>query len=235
MSAEPSLFAFLFLPQNLSFAVALGLMVVIGILEGIALALGGGLSGLLDQHLPDFEGDVGVDGHVEAHALGWFERVLGWLHLGRVPALVVLVLFLCFFGFFGLVLQYSVTMTTGILLPGVVAAVPAVFAALPLVRACAGGIAKVLPKDETEAVTRDSFVGRVALVLGGVARTGAPSQAKLRDQFGHTHYVLVEPDDPTVEFANGDEVVLVRVAGARFFAIKNTSEALSLRARDGTG
>lgn len=234
MSPEASLATFLFIPQNLPFAVALGLMVVIGALEGIALALGGGMSGLLDQHLPDLDGDVGLDGHADAHALGWFERVLGWLHLGRVPALVVLVLFLCFFGLSGLVLQYSIAMTTGWLLPGFVAAVPAFFVALPLVRACAGGIARVLPKDETEAVTQDSFVGRVALVIGGPAHSGTPTQAKLKDEHGHTHYVLVEPDTEGVEFTSGDEVVLVRQASARFYAIKNTSEALSLRARDAT-
>ncbi len=234
MSPEASLTSFLFIPQNLPFAVALGLMVVIGALEGTALALGGGMSGLLDQHLPDFDGDVGLDGHVDAHALGWFERVLGWLHLGRVPALVVLVLFLCFFGLFGLLFQYSLVQTTGWLLPGVLASVPAFFAALPLVRVCAGGIAKVLPKDETEAVTRDSFVGRVALVIGGPSRSGTPTQAKLRDEHGYTHYVLVEPDVEGLEFLNGDEVVLVRQASARFYAIKNTCEALSLRALDAT-
>ena len=56
-------------------------------------------------------------------------------------------------------------------------------------------------------------------------------QAKLRDQHGQAHYVLVEPDNAGEELEPGSEVVIVRQASAVYYAIKNTSAALGMRSR----
>lgn len=230
MNEGVSLAGFLLAGQNLPFAVALGLLFVIGLLEGGALLLGGGLSGFIESHL---HVDADLDGEIDVHALGWVDRMLGWLHVGRVPVLVVLVLFLAFFALSGFALQSVVWGLTGYLLPAPLAAAPACFAALPGVRLVARGIAKVIPKDETEAISRDSFVGRVATITRGTARVGAPAEAKFKDQHGQTHYVLVEPDGGEDTFGAGDEVVIVRAMAARFAAIRATSVALSAKGSGG--
>jgi hypothetical protein len=68
--------------QNLPFGIAFALIIGIGLLEGIGMLISLSPSNLLDDLIPDFDGDGGLD------------RVLGWLHLGKVPALVLLLLFL---------------------------------------------------------------------------------------------------------------------------------------------
>ncbi|MEZ5581570.1 MAG: DUF1449 family protein [Candidatus Competibacteraceae bacterium] len=84
---------------NLPFSVALALMLLIALLEGVGTVLGFGFSHLLDQltpgidlspETPDLDGDSGV-----------VSRLLGWLHVGKVPMLALLVVFLTAFGLLG--------------------------------------------------------------------------------------------------------------------------------------
>jgi len=49
---------------------------------------------------------------------------------------------------------------------------------LPIVRILGAGVARLVPSDESFAVTLDSLVGRVATVLGGTARNGYPPRRR---------------------------------------------------------
>ncbi|MCB0346344.1 MAG: YqiJ family protein [Bdellovibrionales bacterium] len=224
---------FLLAGQNLPFSVALGVMVAIGLLEGVAAMVGLGVSGVLDSMLPDLDLpdadldlDLDADADFDLHVDGGLTKLLGWLHVGRVPVLVLFIIFLTSFGLCGLALQWFAETSFGVMLPSLVACVPAFFAALPCVRVTGGLIAKIIPKDETSAVSEDSFVGRVAILTLGTARRSEPAQAKLKDQHGQTHYVMVEPDETEEEFEAGTHVLLVKRNGSVFQAIKNTSDAL---------
>ena len=55
------------------------LLLVIAVIEGIALMFGGPLSDLIEGVLPDPWDSLD----------GPFDKVLGWLHLGRVPVLAL--------------------------------------------------------------------------------------------------------------------------------------------------
>ena len=90
-----------------------------------------------------------------------------------------------------------------------------------------GAVAKVMPKEETSAVSLNSLVGRVATITLGTASPGKPAQGKVRDEHGLEHYVMIEPDIADAAFEQGSEVLLVRSEGAKFFAIANTHAALS--------
>jgi len=204
--------------QNLPFAVALVVMLGIALLEGVALAFGAGISSLLESLLPDLHLDVeGPD----LHAPGTMSHILGWLYFGKVPLLVVLILLLTCFGLSGLIIQSFAEALTGRLLPGWLAAIPAFLLALPLVRWSATGIARILPQEESQAVSSDSFIGRVAVITLGTARVNSPAQARLNDKFGQTHYVMVEPDAAETEFAAGSHVLLIRRKGSLFIAVPN--------------
>jgi hypothetical protein len=102
-------------------------------------------------------------------------------------------------------------------------AVPLAFVcALPVVRILGAGIGKVVPKDETFAVTLDTLVGRIATVMGGTARQGKPAQAKVLNQHGQALYVMVEPEPGVPDLEPNAAVLLVRqIAGTRFTAIPN--------------
>lgn len=214
----------LFAPECLPFSIALAVMVGIAALEGVALLLGGGFSQLLDGALPD---GLDVDLDPDVGEVGVFAKVLGWLHVGRVPALVVLVSALMWFGLTGLALQSAVAGMLGSLAPAAVAAPLALSGALPLTRVTAGFLGRILPQDETSAVSRKTFVGRVARMLEVAARKGEPAQAKLHDAYGQAQYVLVEPEDESAVLEAGSEVLLVRQAGAYFTATPNVPRALS--------
>lgn len=217
---------------NAPFAIALLIMFGLAAVELIALVTGFSVNDVVDDfvvgHLEVTAGSgSGMEATGPGEATSAVGRFLAWLHVGRVPVLMLLIVFLTVFGVFGLVAQGMVRAVTGFALPSVIAA-PAVFmAALPVVRAASGLLARMMPRDETSAVDIATLIGRTAIVTGGTARTGLPAQARVRDSFGTDHYVLVEPEDDGATFATGSVVLLVRQhAGGRFTVIANPNAAL---------
>jgi hypothetical protein len=198
------MWGFLSADGNTLFLAALLLMLLIGAVE--AAGLGGAL---------------GHDGLDADHP-----SLLGWLNVGRLPLLMVIVIFLFAFGVAGLVLQQLIAGVFRHPAPIWIAGPLAAAVALPFTRVLSGLLARILPGDETTAVSRETLVGRVAVVVTGAARVGSPAQARVRDAHGQTHYVMVEPDDEGEVFEQGTSVIIVRNAGARFLAIRNESEAL---------
>ena len=211
-------------PQNLLFSVAILVMLGLTAVEAVSVMLGAGVSHALDNL---FHLHVDHDVHVDHAPHGG--GLLGWLHVGKVPLLILLIIFLTAFGVTGLLIQAITRSIAGIYWPGVVAAVPAFVLAMPVVRGVGGLFARLVPKDETTAVSEDSLVGRVAVITVGVASSNAPAEGRLRDEHGQTHYVMVEPDIAGERFPTGTEVLLVKRAGAKFFGIRNPSAALSDR------
>lgn len=220
---------FILAPPNLPFCVALALMLLIAVLEGVTTTVGMGLSGFLDSIMPEMDVDLDMDADLDAadfHASGPLTKMLSWLRIGQVPALVLLVIFLTAFGLLGLGVQSVADRMTGHMLPSLPASGISLALALPVVRMFGGILARVMPKDETEAVTEKSFIGQVAVVITGKAKTGSPAQGKLTDRYGQAHYVMIEPDEVGEEFLQGAEVLLVSQSGATFKAIRSTSAAL---------
>lgn len=194
-------------PGNEPFLVAICMMAFIGAIEGLSLLIGTGLLSHLDTFFALHIDDGGL---------------LGWLHVGRVPILVLIVLFLMGFAIVGLVLQWAVAGLVGAPLPPLIASAVAVACTVPAVRLLGGQIAHHIPRDETSAISEDSFIGRVARLTAASAAAGQPGQAKLTDEHGRTHYLLVVPHDPKVEFARDDAVLIVsRASGSLFHAIRN--------------
>lgn len=205
----------LFSPEASPFVVAAGAVLVIGLIEGIAVMVGVSLSQWLDHAFPDFDIDVDAPDTI-------FEKLLGWLYIGKAPALALLVAFLSLFAVVGLTLQLVMGSVTGHYLPAWLAAVIAVIPTLPALRVTGRLLTKLVPGDESSAVTDDSLVGRIATVVIGAAKMGKPTQARVSDQHGTTHYVMVEPDDESIELKQGDSVLLVKqINGRRFYAIPN--------------
>ena len=211
-------------PGNVAFTGAIAVMLLIATVEGVGVLIGASVSEHLQSLLPDTDANAGID--VSEAALGPFTKALGWLRIGKIPVLMLLVAFLTIFGLGGIVLQGLVKGAFGSYLPSWIA-VPVVSAgSLLLLRAVGGVLSRVIPMEETDAVTEDSFVGLVATITLGTARLGEPAQAKLRDAHGHTHYVMVEPDDPQDAFAASEEVLIIRRMNDRFAVVGYESEVL---------
>lgn len=199
-------------PESWPFTVAALLLVAIAVVEGLALLVGMSLSGWLDHFVPDAA--HGVEGVSDS----W----LGWLHVGKVPILVSLVILLTAFAIIGYVLNALVHGTLGFYPPAPVSAVAAFLGALPVVRVSGAAIARLIPRDETTAVSFESLVGRVAVVVSGIARANYPAEARVKNEHGQTLYVRVEPDGENLQLGPGESVLLVRqISGSRFLAIPN--------------
>jgi hypothetical protein len=203
---------FLLSPDNVPFVAALVLMLMIGVVE--ALGLGGGLA--VGEGVEGLDGDVNVE----------TPSLLSWINVGRLPLLMLLVVFLFGFGMTGLIGQRIVAAIISQPGPWFLAAPLAFAVALPVTRVFGRGVARIMPRDETTAVSRDSLVGRVAVIVTGDAAQASAAQARVRDEHGQVHYVMVEPDNAADVFAQGSSVLLVRHAGAKYFAIHNTSVSL---------
>ena len=207
---------------NQLFTGALVLMLMIAVLEGVMLMIGVGISDMLDNLLPDM--DVDLDGP-DTEVGGVLTKLLGWLRFGEVPALILLVAFLVSFGVTGLLIQMFSESILGLLLPGWLLSIPVLFLALPQVRFVGNLLRRFAVGDETEAVGRKTFIGRVAVITIGEASSGSPAEARFSDEFGTTHYVMVEPDTGE-KFSQGEQVLLVEERGASFRVIRPTNEHL---------
>lgn len=184
--------------ENLAFAVALALMLLIGAVEAVGLSAG------MIGHEIDLDGDG-----------DW----LGWLGIGRIPLLMLLCVLLACFGLIGLIGQQVALNLTGALLPGWIAAPAAGVAALPATGILARGLGRILPRDETTAIDPGELVGLGATIVVGRASPGSPAKARVRDHHGQTHYVMAEPDNHGQVFGEGEEILLVRREGNVFRAI----------------
>lgn len=201
----------LFRPENLPFALALALMFALGLVQLLALLLGLGAFGM-DSSLPDggpeLEAEFGIvpDGGSGANL---FSALLSWLNLGKVPLLVSLIALLFLFAFIGFNLQALLVLGLGMRLPAALAALAAGLLALPPLRFANGLLARIMPKDETLAVSRETFIGRVATITLGTATAARAAEARLLGPHGHTHYIMVVPDDPAAQFSQGEAVLVV--------------------------
>ena len=188
-------------PANLPFSVVLIVMLLIGLIEAIGL-------GASVAHL-----HVDVDAHVDGI------DPLAWLGVGRIPLLMVIVVFLAVFGLVGLTVQQLAAAFAGAPLSPWLAGPAAAAAALPLTGFGARGLARVLPQDETTAVSLDTLVGKRGTITIGIARRGSPAQARVRDVHGQVHYVMVEPHDEAHPLEAGDTILLARREAHVFIAL----------------
>jgi len=202
---------FIVASENLPFSVALAVVLGIALLEGITNLLGVGLSGLLESLLPDLK--IGVETDEQKTR--------------RVPVLMRLIIFLTAFGLIGFGVQSTAYHIIAALLPAWLASIPAFVVALLILKVMGGLLERLMPTDETEAVSEKSFIGRIAIVTLGTATKGSAAQAKLKDEYGHPHYIMVEPDTDRETFKQGDEVLLIQQSGSVFQAIMNNNEVLT--------
>ena len=200
----------LLVPETWPFTAATVLMLLIAIIEGLAMLVGGSLSESLQDLLPD------PDVH------GPLDSVLDWLYIGRVPLLILLVLFLAGFAIIGFGLNMIAFRFVGAWVPMIISVPAAFIATLAFVRIVGGGIARLIPQDQTFAVSFDSLIGRVGTIVNGTARPGYPAQAKVPNEHGQMLYVMVEPEAEGMTFQSGERVLLTKqISGSRFAAVVN--------------
>lgn len=193
-------------PSNIIFSISLSLMLMFAALECVLLFLGGGSQGILEQFLPDDPQQPELNFE---HDQSLFSKVFNWLYLGRLPLFIWLIIFLTTYGLSGLIIQGIFEHFSGQLFNPWIISPACLFLCMPLVRYSAMFAEKILPKDETTAIHSEELVGRIATIILGDAKINSPAQAKVQDQHGQTHYVLVEPEQDEI-LNQGQQVVLTQ-------------------------
>ncbi len=149
-------------------------------------------------HLPVSDA---VETAFEGTSLG---EAFDWLNLGRVPFAILLMLLLVTFG------------AIGIILSGIAPSFPAwsfAFVAAPgavlATKAAGDAIARLIPRDETYAVTAEEFVGLEGTVTLGPLDDGPAGSVTVRDRHGEVHTLRARPADRGTAIAQGARIVVV--------------------------
>ena len=146
--------------QTFPFGVSFALIVLVAMLEGLGMLVSLSPSNLIDHALPELHSDSSLD------------HTLGWLHIGKVPALVLLMLFLAGYTVFGYAMQMVMHGVFGFYLPAWAAGVIAVAPGLATVRGLGALIAHIIPRDESSVVSELALIGRAGVISSGAARLG---------------------------------------------------------------
>jgi membrane protein implicated in regulation of membrane protease activity len=215
---------FFLLSANTPFVIALALMIAFTVIEIVSASMGMGLSELIDSLLPEFDADIDIDADADiadgGGATGSLAALLAWFRVGEVPVIMLLIVFLTGFGLSGIIVQFMMVSIFGFTVPTLIAVPLALVAAVPTVRFCGGLLGKYMPKDETYAVSEDSFIGMIATLTLGNAEIGKPAEAKVKDKHGQTHYIRVEPDKQAYRFEQGEEGLIVSKDGSIYIIMR---------------
>lgn len=226
------------------FTFALALLVGLLGLEVVALLLGGSLMGGdsdADLDAPvggEFDGaeltglDLGdLDLDLDAPELEGAEAptasgggVLGWLGIGKVPLLIWLAAWLMAFGLAGIGGQMLLRDAFTVALPAGLAAIPAALLAFWFARGFGAVFARLLPKNETQALSESALGRRRGVVTQGTAARGRPAEVRVMDGYGNAHYLRAEPLNDQEQIASGTEVLVIRDRRAKRYVLVPLSD-----------
>ncbi len=161
---------------------------------------------------------------IEASSIGdALESALGWLNVGKVPFLVLLMGELALFSAGGMVLQSLAAASIGVL-PAMIAVPLAAVAALAFTRSLSRFLARILPGDETYALVDSDFMGRTGVVTVGPLQADGVGRARFIDPHGNKHFPRVRPADPNDVMAVGTAVLIVAREGREFRVVRAPTE-----------
>jgi hypothetical protein len=201
-------------PEVRPFAVAAAIMAVLGGIELLTTLVGFSISELL-----------GTDVNVQADSHNGLGGLLLWINAGRLPLLILLVLAFGVFSIEGFLLQ-GVAHMAGTAVPVAIAALVAAAGSIPVIRTTSRGIARIIPRDETYAVSDDDFVGKIAMVSVGPLDQGLPGRVRLKDVFGNWHTVSARASHDSPALAVGASVLLVDRDARSFIAISAPTDLI---------
>lgn len=202
-------------PDVRPFAIAAAIMLALGAIELVTTLVGFSISEMFGK-------DVAVE--VDSHSA--IEGLFFWINAGRIPLLILIMLALGVFSIEGFLLQ-GIAHALGTTVPVSIAAVAAAAGSIPVIRATSRGIARIIPRDETYAVSDADFVGKVAEVSVGPLDQGLPGRVRLKDVFGNWHTVAARAGLDSEALPVGSSVLLVDRDARGFIAISAPADLIA--------
>ena len=202
-------------PDVRPFAIAAAIMVTLGVIELLTTLAGFSFGGVVGQEV-----SVDADGH---HGL---DGLFLWINAGRLPLLILIILALGIFSIEGFLLQ-GIAHMVGTAVPVAIAALVAGAGSIPVIRSASRALARIIPRDETYAVSDADFVGKVALVSIGPLDQGLPGRVRLKDVFGNWHTVAARASLDSEALPVGASVLLVDRDAKGFIAISAPADLIA--------
>ena len=202
-------------PDVRPFAVAAAIMLALGIIELLTSLVGLSIGELVGK-------DIALEGDNHNILGGAFL----WLNSGRLPLLILFVLALGVFSIEGFLLQ-GIAHAIGATVPVSIAGLAATAGSIPVIRTASRGIARIIPRDETYAVSDADFVGKVAVVAIGPLDQGLPGRVRLKDAFGNWHSVPARASPDSNALPVGACVLLVDRDARSFIAITAPADLIA--------
>lgn len=218
------MFEFFLHDANILFTSCILLVLTIGLFEGVGTLLGISFGELLENFIPNIE--TNIDSPSSASELGSdsaLSKLLGWLRLGRVPALIWLILLLTSTSLYGFIGNFVAHSIASMFLPAIIAAPIAFYLGINSTRWLAVLLERAMPKDQTSSVSLSTLIGREAFITLGIASQDKPAEAKVKDKNKATHYILVKPEDGHEPLTTNTPLLLVRREDNVFVAIHASS------------
>jgi hypothetical protein len=197
------------------FAIAAAIMIALGGIELVSMLVGFSISEL-----------VGQDAGLEADGHDLLGGLFLWINAGRLPLLILLVVALGVFSIEGFLLQ-GLAHAVGLAVPVWIAALAASTGSLPVIRTASRGILRIIPRDESYAVSDADFVGKVAVVTVGPLDQGLPGRVRLKDVFGNWHTVPARASPDSESLAVGASVLLVDRDARSFVAVAAPADLIA--------
>ena len=202
-------------PDVRPFAVAAAIMAVLGGIELLSMLVGFSIGELVGHDVPvDADSHSGIGG------------LFLWINAGRVPLLILIILALGVFSIEGFLLQ-GIAHALGAAVPVFIAALAAGAGSIPVIRSTSRGISRIIPRDESYAVSDADFVGKVAMVSVGPLDQGLPGRVRLKDVFGNWHTVPARASLDSEALAVGASVLLVDRDAKSFIAIAAPADLIA--------
>lgn len=185
-------------PDDIFFSVSAGVCLLMVSLLMVSAVLGVG----------DF-GDVsGSDFDAGSVIPSGFADSLSWLGVGKIPMMIWLMIFFGGWSVYGFLIQSFSYELSGDVLTWLIAVPVALIINLPGTALTCKIIMPIIPKNESYAISINDLIGASATIIVGAAKLGTPTQAKVIDKYGSTHYVLIEPEDINDVFLEGEVVAI---------------------------
>lgn len=187
-------------PGFYPFTIAALILVGLVVFEIVSMVAGLSFTSLLGHGHPDGHGEHGP-----------LDAWMSWLNTGGVPLLILIMIALASFAISGFAIQ-GVAQAVIAPLPTLVASLGAFALALPVTRTLSRWTARILPREETTAISQADLIGLTGTVALGPLDQGKPGRVRVKDQHGNIHVVRAKaaqghtiPQGATVLLVDGSK------------------------------
>ena len=229
---------FIFAAENAPFTIAATVMLMIGGLELLSVLVGHSLSGLVDHFMPDaLSGDLSVDldlhttdidlnAHPDAH-MPFAVEFLNWFYIGKMPFLMVLIIFMMSFSTTGYLMnEIMFSITEHRLNTGLGSLVAFLLCLFPM-HFLSAVIYAIMPKDESEAISADDLIDRTGEILYGKLpqKAGESVEIKIEVPIDHNsgknqnHFIVAQLTENT-EYTSKQVVITGRNSSTGIYTFK---------------